>query len=352
MRWIFILAGLVALGASGYMAIMASGGAASASTPGTVAIIVVLAVGAAAIGHALAGHHIAIAVVIGFGMVAGEAGAMLQTAQRISAAREAMRAPITAIAIKRRDAVNELARAEAAEPTPADRSRLDAAERTKNEADKAARDKSAEQGCRQNCRLLLQAAVDNAAREVEKATAELAVHDAGQALAIAKRVNAAKSTIAALPPQQSATPLADNLGWPEWLLDLFEALALSLAINLPASALIALGVKMGSTRRPLKINAVDVTMVKPKRRSLVTSRTTPRDALGEAERFGLDMLRPERDARLLPGELRAAYLDWCLASSIEPLPMSKIAPALGMLFRKAGITVEEGAAIGVALKTR
>ena len=55
MRWIFIVSGLLALAASGYMAVEASGGIASASAPGLVALVVILAVGAAAIGHAVAG---------------------------------------------------------------------------------------------------------------------------------------------------------------------------------------------------------------------------------------------------------------------------------------------------------
>ena len=66
--------------------------------------------------------------------------------------------------------------------------------------------------------------------------------------ASAKRIEVAKAAVAALPPPQSATPLADYTGVPEWLFDVLEALTLSFAINLPASTLVALGVKMGRPR--------------------------------------------------------------------------------------------------------
>jgi hypothetical protein len=359
MRWVYVAAGLLALAASCAMSLTASGGLSSQSAPGLIAMAVVLAVGAAAIGHALAGRHVGIAIVIGLGMLAGEAGAMLQTAQRVTAAREAMRGPLAALALKRQAAVDELTKAEAAKPGPSNRSRLDAAERAKAEAEKAVRDKSADKGCRENCRLLLQAAVDSAAREVEAARSEIADHDAKQGAAITTRVEAARAALAALPAPQSATPLADNTGLPEWLLDTIEALALSLAINLPASALIALGVKMGARREPQTVDttAVDLAYVKPADslgRSVLPAPKAPmREAAIEAERFGVAMLRPAKGARLSPGELRAAYIGWCDANGAEPLPMSEIAPALGALFRKAGIAIgADGVAVGVKINTQ
>jgi hypothetical protein len=185
MRWVYIGAGLLALSASCYMAVMASGGLSSPSAPGLIAMAVVLAVGAAAIGTALAGGHKGIAVSIGLGMLAGEGGAILQTAQRVTAAREAMRAPIAAQVLKRQAAVEELAKAETGKPAPVDHSRVDAAEHAKFEAEKAVREKSAEAGCRQNCRLLLQSAVDAAQREVEAARDDVARQEADKVSATA-----------------------------------------------------------------------------------------------------------------------------------------------------------------------
>ncbi len=143
MRWVYICAGLLALSASCYMAVMASGGLSSPSPPGLIAMAVILGVGAASIGHALAGGHAGIAFVIGLGMLAGEGGAMLQTAQRVTAAREAMRAPMAAQVLKREAALKDLAKAEATAPMAIDRSRIDAAEKAKAEAERAVREKSA-----------------------------------------------------------------------------------------------------------------------------------------------------------------------------------------------------------------
>lgn len=351
MRWVYISAGLLALGASCTMAVLASGGLSSQSAPGLVAMAVVLGVGAASIGHALAGRHFGIALVIGLGMLAGEVGAMLQTAQRVSAAREAMRAPLAARALERQTAIDLLAKAEASKPEPVDPTRLEAAERAKIEADDSVREKSAEVGCRENCRLLLQGASESAAREVEAARSEIAEHDLKQAEAIAKRIETARNAVAELPAPQSATPLADNTGMPEWLLDVIEALALSLAINLPSSALVALGVKMGS--HGIKSSLPQINMVASEQGAELPVQVEykPRNALAEAERFGIAMLRPSNGARLLPADLRAAYLGWCAVADLEPLPISEIAPALGSLFRRSGIEVSDGVAIGVAVKS-
>ena len=74
--------------------------------------------------------------------------------------------------------------------------------------------------------------------------------------------------------------------------------------------------------------------------------------MAEAERFGVAMLRPESNSRLSPSDVRAAYLGWCEATVLDPLPIGDIAPALGKLFRTAGIELRDGAAIGVAVTRR
>ena len=61
------------------------------------------------------------------------------------------------------------------------------------------------------------------------------------------------------------------------------------------------------------------------------------------------MLRPEPSARLTPGDLRAAYIEWCRQSGDDPLPIEDIAPALGKLFRNAGIGIADGVAVGVGI---
>lgn len=363
MRWVYIGAGLLALSASCYMAVMASGGIHSASAPALVAMAVILAVGAAAIGTALAGGHTGIAVVIGLGMMAGEGGAMLQTAQRVTAAREANRAPLVALELKRRAALDELAKAQAAKPQAIDHSHLAAAEMAKADAEKAVRQKSAEPGCRQNCRLLLQSAVDAAKREVDGVRADVARQEADQFRAIDKRIEIAKAVVAALPPPQSATPLADYTGVPEWLFDVLEALALSFSINLPASALIALGVKMGrkqlvelaprESAAPIILEEMPPSKAGTNSKSLLlSSKPKLRSPDDEAEQFGVAMVRPGNGCRLSPSDLRAAYEGWCRKIDKEPLPIAEIAPALGKLFRNAGIEIQNGYAVGVKISEK
>lgn len=362
MRWVYIGAGLLALSASCYMAVMASGGIQSPSAPALIAMAVILGVGAAAVGTAIAGGHIGVAIVICLGMLAGEGGAMLQTAQRVTAAREASRAPIVALKLKRTSALDELAGAMAAKSPPEDRSRLITAEKTKLEAENAVREQASNKECRKNCRLLLQAAVEAAQREVEAAREDIARREADRSSAINNRIEIAKAAVAALPPPRSPTPLADYTGVAEWVYDVIEALTLSFSINLPASALIALGVKMG--RNPKEelgkdtMSAVVLEEAARPARSSIKSLLPPPlpskrgDPAQEAEQFGLARLRPDRNNRLSPAELRAAYIGWCGEIERDPLPIEKIAPELGKLFRRAGIEVDNGFAVGVSIQHR
>ena len=64
------------------------------------------------------------------------------------------------------------------------------------------------------------------------------------------------------------------------------------------------------------------------------------------------MLRPANDSRLSPSDLRGAYIDWCAEMGFDPLQINLIAPALGKLFRKAGIGFEAGRAVGVAVRVQ
>lgn len=319
MRWVFIFAGVAVLGASTYMAVHAAGGLASESAPGLIGMALLLAVGSAAIGKALAGRHVGIAAVIAVGMLAGEVGAMVNTAQRVTNARSAMRAPAVELDAKRFEA----------------QTRLDRAERGVAEANSEIAAKAALPGCKANCRQLLQDAKDAATHERDEARAAL------DAMPMAKG---------------SQTALADATGWQQWVLDLVEALSVSLAINLPASALIALGVKLerrDGTNRQLPI--VDVTYevpkVVPKAITAVPEAVSDqkRNPKIEAERFGVAMLRPAPGSELSPGDIRTAYLEWCQAVGHVPMPTEQIAPALGRMFRNAGIETVNGLAVGVAV---
>lgn len=330
MRWIFIVAGLIGLVASTQMAVSSAGGLAAHSAWGLIAMGVFLAVGAAAIGQALTRKHYGIAIVVGLGMLAGEVGAMLQTAQRVTAAREAQRAPLAAIAESRTAAEAELEAAQKALPKPVPSARLDLARVAQTTAEQNVAKQAAEKGCRENCRLLLQAAVDAAQREVENARLEMSTLEAAEALTIVNRLDRAKAAVKALAPPQSTTPLADNTGIPEWVLDVVEALTLSLAINLPASALIALGIKMRPAEsthigKASKAEPIDATSI------------SPRD---HAVRFGLDVLTPD-DGSLPVTDLHRAYLAWCGANGHRPFTAREIGEALLDLFSRTGVAVRD-----------
>jgi hypothetical protein len=199
---------------------------------------------------------------------------------------------------------------------PAASPRLDAALAAKTAADAAAVAKSAERGCVENCRRLLQAQVDAAASEVDAARAEVA--------AKRKRLEVELQTeYAALKGLQipiSATPLADRLGLPAWFLDLLTAGLGSIAANGLACGLIAFS---AHDQRALRGNG---------RPSTVT-RTAD-----HAARFAVESLRPggEIEIAVLPG----AYRRWCAERGFAPLPEAEVASALAGLFERAGIAIQ------------
>ena len=118
---------------------------------------------------------------------------------------------------------------------PTTSARLEAALSAKAVADAAVVEKSAEHGCAANCRALLQAQVDAAAAEVAGARQELAAKHA----AAENELVEARTALAEAKEPPSATPLADRLGLPAWILDLLTAGLGSMAANGLGCGLIA-----------------------------------------------------------------------------------------------------------------
>ena len=118
---------------------------------------------------------------------------------------------------------------------PGTSTRLERATATKAAADQAVLLKSAEKGCRRECRALLDKAVDDAAAEVKAARAAV---DGLRTKADAE-LNAARAALAALKAPASATPLADRVGLPAWVIDLLGAALGSMAANGLACGLLA-----------------------------------------------------------------------------------------------------------------
>jgi hypothetical protein len=243
-------------------------------------------------------------------------------------AREALQAPLRAtqeVFSQARARVSGAAQAVAA--LPGTSPRLDAALAAKTGADAATVAKSAERGCVENCRRLLQAQVDASASEVDEARAEV---DANR-----KRLEAELETAhAALKGLQvpiSATPLADRVGLPAWFLDLLTAGLGSIAANGLACGLIAFS---AHDQRAPRGNGQPSTVARP---------------ADHAAQFAVENLRlgGEIDIAVLPG----AYRRWCAQKGFAPLPDAEVASALAGLFERAGIAIQrdQGRLIAVGI---
>lgn len=158
------------------------------------------------------------AIVIGIALLAGEAYALLSTAERVIAQRAAVSAPHVASEARRQAAEN----------------RVTVAEKAKAEADAAAIDKAAEKSCARNCRALLTEAKQDAANELRSA----------------------REALDALPPPEGeAAPLASRLGVAAWVVDLVSAALASIACNGLACALIAFASHAPATLRDSRMVA-------------------------------------------------------------------------------------------------
>src|SRR5262249_30628993 len=144
-----------------------------------------------------------------------EAYGVMQTANRLVAASEHAQAPLREHAKSYAKAVARIEAAEAKVNTlPTTSIRLEKAEAAKTAADKAVFEKSAERGCRENCRALLQTASQQAAMEVSTARAALE----NSRNAAEQELASAREALGKLEAPVSATPLADRTGIAAWIL--------------------------------------------------------------------------------------------------------------------------------------
>jgi hypothetical protein len=253
-------------------------------------------------------------------------------ARRVMENREALRAPLAELATKRKDALAELAAAESARPATAESSRVNAAEAAQKTADAAVRDKAADKGCRENCRMLLQSAVDAAQREVAAARAEFDELTSKESARLEDCRTAARAVAATLPPERSATPLADRLHVPGWALDLLVAALRSIAANGLGAALIAFGAH-GKSERVNRRPAEQTTL-----RTIVAISLPASTARDHAIRFSRDVLTPS-DANTPVAKLHPAYLRWCRSNDQTLFPTREIGLELVGLFDRSGIEI-------------
>ena len=323
MRVLLGIAGLSALTAATLMSVVNAGGIYAPLAPGIIAMAIILAVGSAAVSYGYSQRHNAIAFTLGICMLISESGAGLMTARRVMENRDALRAPIAELAKKRTAAFDELAAAEAARPAPADSSRLQAAEKSQAAAETAVRDKAADKSCRGNCRLLLQSAVDAAQREVAAARAEFDGKTKFESQRLEDRRTAAKVAVASLPPARSATPLSDETGVPEWAFDIWEALALSIGLNIPGSLLIGLAVHSAPPGRRTSGEQFSPTHISPAYASTSEARS-----IGTVPAFMLAMVEPKDSSRVEIADLFRAYRNWCRSNSLDAMDVQAFGDAV------------------------
>jgi hypothetical protein len=235
LRNLAAVSGLILLGATAHVTIIHTGGYSGQQAILTLAIAAGVGVGALTIGAAWGSRRRGLALWLVAALLCGEAFGLAMTAERLVTAREAAQAPLREHMARVDKARARVTVAEKALASVSTTPRLQAALTAKATADKAAVDKSAERGCAKNCRELLQAQVDAAAAEVDRARQAIET----DRLARMADLKAARGALATMKAPESPSPLADRLGVTAWVLDLVTAALGSMAANGLAVGLLA-----------------------------------------------------------------------------------------------------------------
>ena len=285
----------------------------------TIAVAAGLGIGALAIGGAWRDDRRVLAFLLCGTLIAGEAFALLSTAERLVKHRDDTQSPLRTAEESRAKAQERVIVAEADLAASSSTPRLARAIESKAAADTGVITKAAERGCATHCRALLEQQVAAAEREMALARAEV---DAMRGKAAAALV-AARANLSALEPATTATPLADRLGVQGWLLDLIASALGSVAANGLAGCLIAFG---GHVRAP-KMIAVDLP-AEPVNR-----------AAGRVDAFAAAVLHPRDGGRVTLGKAYVSYQRWCERAGLEPLPPLDFADSFASLVKRLGCPV-------------
>ena len=344
------LAGLILVAAAAYGNVVYSGGFGTPASYATCAMAFGVVVGSAIVGYV---RTMTLVAVLLFSLVAGEAYALLMTANRVVVASDALQAPLIDAKQRHDDALKALAKARNEKPVPVSRDRLEAAERAKTEADKAAREQASLRTCLKNCAALLRAAADDAAREVEAARAEIANHDKLEADRIAALVTKAEAMLKAAPMPASATPFADRIGMAPWALDLLIAFLLSIGLNVLAAAFFAFAthserkaktIAVAATSEPVVVEPMPAKKAAP---DVVKKLPSPiKLPLLSIVDFGADNLAPAPGDTLDFDEFFNAYAAAARESNLSaygPMefvePFKRLCDEAGIRIRKRGTKV-------------
>lgn len=348
-RGVAIVVGVAILAAVTHVTVVSTGGYGTPHSFVAIAIAAGVGVGAVFVGMAWKNRRWAVAFGLLVSIVAGEAFGLSQTADRLVAGSDAKQAPLREYAQVHARAKADVDAAEKEVEKASTSARLRAAEVAKTKADQAVTDSAKEMGCRANCRELLQRAVDDAAREVAAARADLvAAKEAAE-----RKLERTKQALRDMKAPVSSTPLADVTGVAPWAVDLGQALLGSIGANGLACFLLMFGAH-GTHRQPETIT-LEPTEIRPK--SVDAPRqpklNVSRSVRDHAARFALDRLTPNGSGVDLVA-IRDAYRAWSQAQR-DRYSDAEIAKALADLFQEAGIPVAEQdgrlIALGVSLKT-
>jgi hypothetical protein len=333
MNWVACLGGALILAAVAHVNVVATGGYGTAHSYLAIAIAAGVALGAVIVGVAWSERRRGVTVLLVTAICAGEAYGLLATAERLIASREAAQAPLRLLVDDRSRAETRVALAVThLISLPPETPRLTRALEAKTNSALAIVLKSAERGCVENCRKLLQAQADAAARELEEARAEM-VQERAKAEA---ELSEGRLALARVRPPTSATPLADRIGWPAWAVDLLHSALGSIAANGLACALLAFGAHRNTALAEPRTAAEPA----PYRLDRSAKRTRNLDShVDHAAAFAVDRLEPARDGAADLAGVYRAYLDWCGGKGMTPLPQRDIGAALLTLFEGAHLPV-------------
>jgi hypothetical protein len=345
-RAIALVVGMLILAAVAHVTIQSTAGYGSAHSWVTIGVAAGVAAGSVFSGMAWSEGRQTLAVLLVVAIVAGEGYGLIATAERLITAREAAQAPLRQLAEDRVRVQGALVAATAAlESFPTSSPRLDRALIDKAATDAAVVAKSAERGCVENCRRLLQAQADAAEQEVTRAREDMD----RQKRDAQTRVANAKAAVDALKPPASATPLADRLGWPAWMLDLLQSALGSIAANGLACFLMVFGAHRRNkqtersdvqepTRSEIEVQAPrepKPSIAAPGRTRASKRKEGPRaadDPLLQAKAFAVARLAPDDDASANIKDVLRAYATWCRSGNVKQLPAEAMASALDTLF--------------------
>lgn len=243
-RWLFVLTGCAMIGGAAY-AVLHHMGVHDWREPVAVVVVLMAAgilVGSVAIAKAVTWGRRGLACFIVVCMLGAEAYGILLTAERLIAAREAWQAPARLALEHHKRARSDLEVARSLTPLTMARDALVAAEKRKDEAERAIREDASKPGCRSGCVDLLKGAAIRAEEEVNQSRAAIDAHDRRELVRIAEMVRKAEESLRSHPEPAPQETFASMIGMTDKVFSLLIAALGTAGLNLLAGGLIFCGV--------------------------------------------------------------------------------------------------------------